>query len=298
MPNRIIRDGLIESEAVNQLDAHAERFFFRLLLRADDYARYHANPLLLKSNLFPLRDDVRSADITRWLAACEKAGLVRCYSASDKPYLEIPKFGQRARADQSKFPEPPAEPSTALLPGMALSETTGKRTAHARHLPDKRPTTAGPPRTYAESKTKKQASAASRPTQESDPFGYALARACALAPEEMTPRACTQLALALNEILAASPGATPEEIASRARAYRRKMPAGCRITPHALAKHWAGLGAGAGDSPASEAPPEPEGWRDILEQLFPGNAINQQGHGWSTVLPEIQAKVLQHGRAA
>jgi hypothetical protein len=106
MPNRIIRDGWLESEPVNMLDAAAERFFLRLCLRADDFGRYHGNPQILRSTLFPLRDDIRSADIPRWLAACESAGLVRCYESSGKRFVEIHKFDQRTRAKYSKFPPP------------------------------------------------------------------------------------------------------------------------------------------------------------------------------------------------
>lgn len=106
MPNRIIREGWLESERINTLDAAEERFFLRLCLRADDYGRYHANPVLLRSNLFPLRDDIRGTDIPRWLAACESAGLLRCYEVSGKRYLEIPRFEQRTRAQRSKFPAP------------------------------------------------------------------------------------------------------------------------------------------------------------------------------------------------
>ena len=84
MPSRVIRDGWVESERIDHLDVHGERFFLRLCLRADDYGRYHAHPALLKSNLFPLKEDVRSTDIPRWLAACEKAGLLRCYEVDGK----------------------------------------------------------------------------------------------------------------------------------------------------------------------------------------------------------------------
>jgi hypothetical protein len=118
MPSRIIRDGWVESERINQLDAPSERFFLRLCLRADDYGRYHGNPTLLKSNLFPLREDVRSTDIPRLIAACETAGLLRCYDVAGKRYLEIPKFDQRMRAKVSKFPDPPknaGQPSDICL---------------------------------------------------------------------------------------------------------------------------------------------------------------------------------------
>lgn len=107
MPNRIIREGWLESEPINTLGPAEEVFFLRLCLRADDFGRYHGNPTLLRSNLFPLRDDLRNTDIPRWLAACEKAGLIRCYEVAGKRYLEIQKFDQRTRARVSKFPAPP-----------------------------------------------------------------------------------------------------------------------------------------------------------------------------------------------
>lgn len=104
MPNRYIRESWIDSAAVDQLDAASERFFLRLILKADDFGRYTANPVALKNTLFPLKEDVRSTDSSRWLAACEKAGLIRCYETPKGRFLEIPKFGQRARATASKFP--------------------------------------------------------------------------------------------------------------------------------------------------------------------------------------------------
>jgi hypothetical protein len=107
MPNRIIREGWIDSERINQIDAAEERFYLRLCLKADDFGRYPAHPTLLKSTLFPLRDDVRNTDIPRWIAACEKAGLVRCYEVASKRYIEIDNFRQRTRSEESKYPAPP-----------------------------------------------------------------------------------------------------------------------------------------------------------------------------------------------
>lgn len=136
MPNRIIRDGWVESVRIDQLSADGERFFLRLCLRADDFGRYHANPLLLKSNLFPLREDIRSADVSRCLAACEKAGLVRCYNAAGGRYLVIEKFDQRTRALVSKFP-PPAS---------GCQSDDG-------HVSDRRPADDRQPRTETEAET-------------------------------------------------------------------------------------------------------------------------------------------------
>ncbi len=132
MPTRVIRDGWLESMAINTLKPEEERFFLRLCLRADDHGRYHANPVLLRSNLFPLREDVRSTDIPRWLAACEKAGLVRCYEVTGTGYLEIVKFGQRMRHPNSKYPAPPQVAANGgELPLEAESEVEAEVEAEA-----------------------------------------------------------------------------------------------------------------------------------------------------------------------
>ena len=97
----------MDSDAINSLSPDAERFFLRLCLAADDYGRFDARPALLKSQLFPLRENLRSTDIAAWLAECEKTGLVRCYEVAGKRYLLIPKFNQRLRIKKAKFPDPP-----------------------------------------------------------------------------------------------------------------------------------------------------------------------------------------------
>jgi len=108
VPNRILRDWT-DSYAVNALDAFAERFFVRLIMKADDYGRFHADPRLLKANLFPLLPEIRDTDISHWLAACEKAGMVRCYEdGRGRRFLEIQNFRQRTRQSESKFPAPPS----------------------------------------------------------------------------------------------------------------------------------------------------------------------------------------------
>lgn len=110
MPNRILRDWT-DSFTVNSLDAQSERFFIRLIMKADDFGAFHADPRLLKSYLFPLLSDIREADITRWLAACEKAGLVRCYvDDKGRKYTQIMNFRQRMRQQVAKFPQPDGQP--------------------------------------------------------------------------------------------------------------------------------------------------------------------------------------------
>ena len=105
MPIRMLRDWT-DSEAVNCVSCQAEVLFIRLIMKADDYGRFSANPKLLRSLLFPLKDGFRESDISSWLKEIETAGLIATYQAEGKPLLEIVKFDQRLRARKSKWPEP------------------------------------------------------------------------------------------------------------------------------------------------------------------------------------------------
>src|SRR5688500_8623628 len=107
MPNRILRTEILTSESVDKLDFPAEVFYRRLMSVVDDFGLYDARPPVLKSALFPLKGaTIREADIPRWLAECEKAGLIALYSVDGKPYLELHKLGE-PRAKKSKYPLPP-----------------------------------------------------------------------------------------------------------------------------------------------------------------------------------------------
>lgn len=107
MANRVLRD-TTDSENVNKLSFHAEVFFYRLMMKADDFGCFHGNIQLVKAALFPLRlNSVRDADIARWITECEKSGLVAIYGVDNKSYLVIVNFNQRLRSMKRRFPPPP-----------------------------------------------------------------------------------------------------------------------------------------------------------------------------------------------
>lgn len=125
MPNRILRD-CTDSEKINQLDVSAERFFYRLIMVVDDYGRFYAHPGLLKARVFPfLLDKIREADISRWMAECQKAGLILLYEVAGKKYLQICEFKQRLDKAKEKYPAPPIgiEPLSSSNEFPAESET-------------------------------------------------------------------------------------------------------------------------------------------------------------------------------
>lgn len=131
MPSRIIREGILTSERINSLSFPAEVFYRRLMSVVDDFGRFDARLSMLRASCYPLKVDVvREADISRWIAECEKAGVIALYSANragvsrwiaacekagaavsgdEKPYLLLLDFRQQVRAKDSKYPQPPSE---------------------------------------------------------------------------------------------------------------------------------------------------------------------------------------------
>lgn len=116
MPNRIIREGILTSEAVNSLSWEAEVFFRRLLSVVDDFGRFDARSSVLRSALYPLKlDSMREDSVQRCLKSCEAARLVVLYSIEGKEYLEVTNFRQQVRSKKSKYPAPDAHMRSTCL---------------------------------------------------------------------------------------------------------------------------------------------------------------------------------------
>lgn len=115
MPSRIIREDILTSSRVDELDPPSEVFYRRLLSKCDDHGLYDARPAILRASLFPLRiDRVREADCSRWMAACQKAGLIVLYSHDGRPYLQVLNTRWAARSEP-KYPLPSSENTCAQL---------------------------------------------------------------------------------------------------------------------------------------------------------------------------------------
>ncbi|HZQ47938.1 MAG TPA: hypothetical protein VFC07_13050 [Verrucomicrobiae bacterium] len=105
MPTRVIREGILDSERVNQLTPLAELFYRRLMNVVDDFGRFSASPALLRSHCYPLRTDrIHEQEIAEWLTECESAGLLTFYTVAGKRYLEYMNFDQRTRLMRPKTP--------------------------------------------------------------------------------------------------------------------------------------------------------------------------------------------------
>lgn len=104
MPNRILREGWLDSDRAAALSYGAECQFVRLLLVADDFGRFDGRLSVIRARCWPLRREIEDAVIVGWLEELSAAGLASLYLVHGKPYLEIPNFRQRTRAQKSKFP--------------------------------------------------------------------------------------------------------------------------------------------------------------------------------------------------
>ena len=57
MPNRILREGIDDSRAVNSLSEQGEFYYRKLISIVDDFGRVEADPDLLRVKCFPRRLD-------------------------------------------------------------------------------------------------------------------------------------------------------------------------------------------------------------------------------------------------
>lgn len=86
--------------------------FQGLIANADDYGRLRADPRLLKAAIYPLDDDITSADMRKEIEQLEAIGCVRHYEAAGTRYLEIANFEKHqvmARKYGSDIPAPSVE---------------------------------------------------------------------------------------------------------------------------------------------------------------------------------------------
>lgn len=105
MPNRIIREGVTTSESLAMVSYQAECLFYRLMVVADDFGAFDGRPVIVRAKCLPLRDS-SIADVEEWLRELAEHSLIVRYESEGRPYLAIPKFKQRTRANSAKFPLP------------------------------------------------------------------------------------------------------------------------------------------------------------------------------------------------
>jgi hypothetical protein len=91
----------------------------------------------------------------------------------------------------------------------------------------------------------------------------AMAMACNYNPAELTPPMRSTIKTVVLDILSVSPNVSPEEIRSRADAYRRKHK-DWALTPPMIAKYWSELGESNGLTFIAKQEIAPKGWEEAF----------------------------------
>lgn len=76
MPDRVVKEYISGSDSLSQCSLLADLFWPRFLTIMDDHGCFDARPAIIKSKLFPLRDDVTAEVIENWLIEYQQADLV------------------------------------------------------------------------------------------------------------------------------------------------------------------------------------------------------------------------------
>jgi hypothetical protein len=124
MPNRILRD-YTDSLRFDGIGAEAERLFIRVLTKADDYGRFHADPRLVGAACFPLEQSIEPRHVGKWLDELERRGLLVRYDAQGKHCLAVINYGQRLKNSRVKFPPLPGKEPEWLPTSRDFPEVPG-----------------------------------------------------------------------------------------------------------------------------------------------------------------------------
>lgn len=105
MPNRMIREDLLDSERYWSVTIEARQLFWHLMLLADDFGCITFAPVFIRRRCF---DEMPSqSKLTKLIEQLVDADLIRSYKVGNGIYGFIPRFRQKLRIDKPKYPPPP-----------------------------------------------------------------------------------------------------------------------------------------------------------------------------------------------
>ncbi len=109
MPDRLLKGSIKRSIEIDSLSWFQEVCFYRLMVTVDDYGCYFADPQMIKSDLFPMKENLTKAAVAEALDKLESVGLIQRYEVNGKMYLHLCTWGnhQRIRNKTRHFPDPP-----------------------------------------------------------------------------------------------------------------------------------------------------------------------------------------------
>ena len=123
------------SGQVARLSRDARLLYVGLITLGDDDGRLKGSAALVRSQIFPYDDDVKVADVTRWLKEIEVQKLVVQYKVDGEQYMYHPKWEdyQLLREDRRRDSNIPA-PDIEFLPMTTNGQPSGTHSVDKRRL--------------------------------------------------------------------------------------------------------------------------------------------------------------------
>jgi len=108
---RMIDKVIILSRKINAVSEGAENLYYRIYVNTDDFGLFHADPEILKGQIYTLRKDISVAIIQNRLDELIEIELIKIYKYNSETYLEIVDFEkhQTFRKDYTRkydYPKP------------------------------------------------------------------------------------------------------------------------------------------------------------------------------------------------
>lgn len=145
MPNRVIRESLLDSERYWACSIEARELYRHIQLLADDFGCLSIAPAFIGRRCFDTRPTQEK--LAGLLQQLSDNDLIRIYEAEGARYAFLPRFGQRLRRMTLKHPKPPSaltknDPKAVELFKLINERNqvlTDGRLTDDGHMPDPRP---------------------------------------------------------------------------------------------------------------------------------------------------------------
>lgn len=106
MRDCLVRLSLMQKKELCLLPSAPQLFFHKLLHVCDGAARFEADSALLRAMLYPYcLDRVSCENVSRWLAACQSAELIKLYTVGNKRFGLVLDYGQKERFRLARYPD-------------------------------------------------------------------------------------------------------------------------------------------------------------------------------------------------
>jgi hypothetical protein len=140
MPNRVVRESLLDSIRYLAVDEGARLLYHQLLLLADDFGTLSIEYAFIGRRCFPNRPSDDRLDVL--VGQLVDADLIRLYKFRDQRFAFIPRFRQRLKRETLKNPQPPDE---LLVDDLEAQEKFRKLNGHTFRGAALGQTVGGPP---------------------------------------------------------------------------------------------------------------------------------------------------------